>query len=256
MQSKPSCLDQPGISGRYLFPQSRRIPDPFLVAVDGAELACYRRMVDPDCFTLVHFHGNGEAVADYLPGIANRFAALGLNLLFVEYREYGGSSGQARLVSMLGDGELVLRAAGVTPERAIVFGRSMGSLYALELAHRQPAIAGVILESGIADPTERFLTYADLNAAGVQEEELVVEAKKYFDHERKLAAYNNPLLIMHTERDGLVDISHAERNYRWSGSTHKRFIRFPSGTHNTIMAINQDAYWRALQEFVEFIAKS
>ena len=58
-----------------------------MVQVAGADLACYRRMIDPARFTLVHFHGNGEAVADYIPWMANELAALGLNSLFDEYRE-------------------------------------------------------------------------------------------------------------------------------------------------------------------------
>ena len=44
-------------------------------------------MIDPARFTLVHFHGNGEAVADYIPWMESELAALGLNSLFVEYRE-------------------------------------------------------------------------------------------------------------------------------------------------------------------------
>ena len=162
-----SILDHPAISGRYLFPQPRYVDDPFMVEVAGAELACYRRIIDPDTLTIVHFHGNGEALADYIPDMAEVFADLGLNSLFVEYREYGGSTGEARLVAMLGDGEAAIKAAGLAPDKAIVFGRSIGSLYAIELVHRQPAIAGLILESGIADPSERFLKYADLTAAGV-----------------------------------------------------------------------------------------
>src|SRR5690606_18618968 len=125
----------------------------------------YWKIVDSDTFTMVHFHGNGEAVADYLPYLADWFAEMRLNSLFVEYREYGGSTGKAQLVAMLGDGEAAMKAAGISPEKAIVFGRSIGSLYAVELASRQPAIAGLIIESGIADPAERFLTYADLKSA-------------------------------------------------------------------------------------------
>jgi hypothetical protein len=85
MSAKPSILDHSAISGCYLFPQSRQIDDPFVVQVAGAELACYRKIVDPTAFTMVHFHGNGEAVADYVPWLARDVAALGLNSLFVEY---------------------------------------------------------------------------------------------------------------------------------------------------------------------------
>ena len=246
-----SILDHPAISGHYLFPQPRYVDDTFMVEVAGAELACYRRIIDPDKFTMVHFHGNGEAVADYIPDMADIFADLGLNSLFVEYREYGDSTGQAQLVAMLGDGEAAIKAAGLAPERVIAFGRSIGSLYAIELVHRQPAVAGLILESGIADASERFLTYADLTAAGVSESDVVAEVKRHFNHKKKLSRYKNPLLILHTENDGLIDISHAERNHRWAGSTQKRLVRFPLGNHNTIFGINAREYLAAIRSFVD-----
>jgi len=247
---QPSTLDDPAISGCYLFPQPRFVDEPFNVQVDGAELACYRRIVDPDRYTVVHFHGNGEAVADYIPDLADIFTNMGLNSLFVEYREYGGSSGKAQLVAMLGDGEKVIAAAGVVPEKVIAFGRSIGSLYAIELAHRCPAIAGLILESGIADPAERFLIYADLSAAGVKTDDVLAEVKRHFNHKKKLSGYNGPLLVLHAGNDSLIDISHAERNHEWASSSQKRLLRFPQGDHNTIMGWNHDEYFEAIGEFV------
>ena len=58
---------------------------------------------------------------------------------------------------MLDDVELIVRASGVPPERIIFFGRSLGSLYALHGAARYPRAAGLIIESGLADPLERIL---------------------------------------------------------------------------------------------------
>jgi pimeloyl-ACP methyl ester carboxylesterase len=246
-----SILDHPAISGHYLFPQPRCVDDPFMVQATGAEVACYRKVIDPGVYTVVHFHGNGEAVADYVPDMADLFADLGLNSLFVEYREYGASTGQARLVAMLGDGEAAIKAAGLAPEKVIAFGRSIGSLYAIELVHRQPAVAGLIIESGIADASERFLRYADLTAAGVSESDVVAEVKRHFHHKKKLSSYRNPLLILHTENDGLIDISHAERNHRWAGSTQKRLVRFLVGNHNTIFGINAREYLAAIRSFVD-----
>ncbi|QDS92447.1 Alpha/beta hydrolase family protein [Roseimaritima multifibrata] len=246
-----SILDDPAISGRYLFPQDRTLDDPFLVKTDGAELACYRRIVDPDAFTLIHFHGNGEAVADYVPFMADTFAELRLNSLFVEYRDYGGSTGEAKLVEMLGDGEAAMIAAEIVPQNAILLGRSIGSLYAIELAKRQPNIAGLIIESGIADPSERFLTYANLKSAGFDKTDVQAEVKRYFNHKKKLAGYTKPLLTLHTENDGLIDIAHAERNHKWAGSRQKQLIRFPRGNHNTIFEANEKDYLSAVGSFLK-----
>ena len=251
--TQQNILDSQSVSGRYLFPQSLRVIHPFMVKVDGAELACYRQIIDPARFTLVHFHGNGEAVADYVPWMAYELSSLGLNSLFVEYRQYGDSTGKAQLVAMLGDGEAVVSAAGIAPERVIAFGRSIGSLYAIELVSRQPSIAGLILESGIAEPSERFLKYADLSSTSITANDVVAAARRSFNHQSKLSNYKNPLLILHTEHDNLVDISHAERNYQWSASQQKKLVRFSDGDHNSIMEWNQREYFKALQDFVNHV---
>lgn len=256
MDSKQNTLDSPAVSGCYLFPQSRLVDDPFMVEVDGIELASFRRVVDPERYTIVHFHGNGEAVADYVPDMADELAGLGFNSLFVEYREYGGSTGKAQLVAMLGDGEAAVAAAGIAPEKVIAFGRSIGSLYAIELVNRVPGIGGLILESGIADPAERFLTYADLAAAGINKAEVFSEVKRYFDHQKKLSGYRGPLLILHTEHDGLIDICHAERNYEWAAGPKKRLVRFSAGDHNSIIAWNRDEYFEAIANFVKDLVQA
>lgn len=250
MTTPTSILDLPAISGCYLFPQPRFVSNPFIVQVDGAELACHRTITDPAQLTLVHFHGNGEAVADYVPWMAEALADLGLNSLFVEYRAYGASTGKAQLSAMLGDGEAVLAAAGLAPEQVIAFGRSIGSLYAIELVHRLPNIAGLVIESGIAAPSERFLARANLTGTGLTAAEVEAAARAGFDHQKKLAGYTNPLLILHTENDGLIDMSHAERNYRWCGSSHKQLLRFPLGNHNSILGMNRREYFQALKDFV------
>ncbi len=58
---------------------------------------------------------------------------------------------------------------------------------------------------------------------------------------------------MHTENDGLLDISHAERNYKWAGSRQKRMLRFPAGNHNTILGKNWTEYMAAVGGLVKAI---
>jgi fermentation-respiration switch protein FrsA (DUF1100 family) len=96
------------------------------------------------------------------------------------------------------------------------------------------------------------LAYADLESTGISESDVQAEVAKYFNHESKLSGYTNPLLILHTENDGLIDVSHAERNYNWSSSSmQKRLVRFPKGNHNTIFRANMNQYITAVREFVE-----
>ena len=175
-------------------------------------------------------------------------------MVWVEYRGYGRSTGSPGLVSMLGDGERVAQALGLSFDRVIAFGRSMGSLYAIELAARQPTLAALVIESGIADPAERFLNYADLDAAGVSEAEVRAEAAHHFDHQQKLASYSNPVLILHAKNDHLITLSHAQRNLEWSASPNKKLVAFQHGDHNSIMPFNHVEYFDELRTLVQSVA--
>lgn len=241
-----AIFDHPLVTERYFFPRADAPREVIRVEVDGATLACAAHRPHGDgAPLLVHFHGNGETVADYLPDFADAVAARGFNSFFVEYRGYGASTGTPALARMLGDVGVVLRSLAEPPERIFVYGRSIGSIYAIEAARCEPRLAGVILESGIADPLERVLLRVSAAELGVDGERLHAAARSCFDHERKLSDFPGRVLVLHARFDHLVDFSHAERLARWSA--HAELVLFPRGDHNTILAINHAAIMQRLR---------
>ncbi len=54
-------------------------------------------------------------------------------------------------------------------------------------------------------------------------------------------------MIMHTRNDDLVSVSHSERLYDWSNQPNELLIS-ERRDHNTILAVNQDAYFSALDD--------
>ena len=244
-----SVLDHPLISERYFFPRPDAPPDPVIVRSGDVELACVSVGSDQER-TLLHFHGNGEVVADYVPDFVAAVRALGLNVFLAEYRGYGASTGTPQFAAMLDDVDAIFAHLGLPEEKLVVFGRSVGSIYAIEFARRHPGIAGLVLESGIADPMERVLLRVTPEELGVSEEEFRAEARMHLDHRAKLAAYTNPLLVMHARGDTLVLPSHAERNHEWAGSKDKKLVLFDLGDHNSILAFNAEAYFNELRSFL------
>lgn len=238
-----SILNRPEISSSYFFPVAARCEGAIEVNVGDAILRCYYHHPNPNRPTLIHFHGNGEAVAPYMraefPQWVQR-STRGMNTLLVEYRGYGGSTGAAQLVSMLPDGENMLQALNIDPARAIAFGRSIGSLYAIELACRCPTLAGLVIDSGIADIRQPFL-----DSAAVQRKletfdrnEIESEVSQWFNHEKKISQYSGRLLLLHTKFDSLINIDHAYRLHRWATSATKELRVYTNGDHNTIFDIN------------------
>ena len=202
-------------------------------------LACGLHRVDPEGFTVVFFHGNGEVVADW-QGVLDRIVnAMGWDLLLAEYRGYGASTGEPLLGRMLDDVGAVIAAAG-PPEKVVVMGRSVGSFFALEAVSRFPTLAGLVLESAIDDPMERLLlrvTPEELGGSPID----FVALEERVDHRVKIASYHGPTLILHTHVDGLVDVSHAHRLEQWAGGEATLRI-FEHGDHNSILWQNTKAY--------------
>ena len=250
-----SPFDHPLVGARYFFPRREPPPAPFMVASGEVQLACSRHVVAAGAPTLVHFHGNGEVVADYLPDLPRWVNAQGWNLLLAEYRGYGGSSGAPALVGMLDDPPAIHAALGVPASRVVVFGRSVGSIYALEYVDRVPGVAGLVLESGIADPLQRVLLRVAPAELGVSPEALEEEARRRLDHRAKLQRFQGRLLVLHARGDDLVGVDHAQRNHDWCASAHKELLVFPRGDHNSILAANTRPYLEALARFLRACAE-
>jgi pimeloyl-ACP methyl ester carboxylesterase len=245
---RSSILDAPLLTQRLFFPQPRAPEGVLRLAVPGATLACAARHVDVDAPILVHFHGNGESVADYVPDVAEAYAAEGINTLFVEYRGYGASTGTPGLVRMLADVGRVLAHIAAPPSRVFAYGRSIGSIYAIEAARRLPGLGGLIIESGIADPLERVLVRVSAEELGVDRATLEREVALHLDHQAKLAAYAGRVLVLHARRDHLIDASHAERNARWARRSTLKL--FDAGDHNTVVAANLTAIVDTVARFM------
>lgn len=230
-----SLLDHPIIGQRYFFPRPDRVDEPWVVKSGGERLVGMRRGNHGGA-ALLHFHGNGEVVSDWVD-FARALENAGLDAFFGEYRGYGASSGKPALAAMLGDALTTADATGVPPERLVVYGRSVGSIFALHVAAHRP-VAGLVLESGIADVLERLALRVRPTELGTDEARLRQAVADLLDHRAKMAATACPVLVLHARGDDLVDLSHAERNASWAGDRGELVI-FDRGDHNTIFAYNE-----------------
>jgi len=250
MREFVSILDHPLVASRYFFPQPDPCPNPWWVeAADGSRLACAYYRGNPAAKTVIYWHGNGEVVADYLPDLPAWLTRAGYNLLLAEYRGYGMSTGRPALVGMGEDVAGIIQSLGIPESQIVLFGRSIGSLYAVHGVSRHPQIAGLILESGIADLTERFFLRVQPEELGLPRAALVSELQRHFDYAAKLQNFQGRTLILHTRHDELVQVRHADMLYA-AAPEPKTLHIFEQGGHNDIFYCNRTAYMQRVEAFL------
>ncbi len=198
---------------------------------------------------LLFFHGNGEIVADY-DDLGPIYNARGINLLAVDYRGYGRSTGHPTVSALLADSHAILDftrkwlAANGCDGPLILMGRSLGSAAVLELAHsRQTEIDGLIVESGfaLATPLLRLL--------GIDPDRIGFEEAHGFRNIDKITAFSGPTLIIHAEFDHIIPYSEGEALYAASPAAHKRLLQIPGANHNDIFLRGMEAYLDAVDQF-------
>ncbi len=244
-----TILDHSLITQKYFFPRRDKLENPFWVDCGDVKLSCYYHRHAPTSKTVIFYHGNGEVVSDYLELFVPIFNEMGFNLLLAEYRGYGVSSGVPALRAMLDDVEKTIQAVGVPHEKLILFGRSIGSLYAIHGVHLFPRIAGLIIESGIAVLLERLLMRLRPEEIGVTLDRMERAVDLDFNNREKLAGYKGSTLVIHARHDSLVHYSHGKKIYEWAPEP-KKLELFEKGDHNDIMVENVREYFQAIYAFI------
>jgi pimeloyl-ACP methyl ester carboxylesterase len=150
--------------------------------------------------TIVHFHGNGEALADQVP-LADTLRRRRLGVLAVEYPGYGLASRYSPSEENLySDAQSALRhlerSLDVARESVVLQGQSLGTGVAMEMAHRGFG-ARLVLISPFTSMTDMVRRVAPILPAS-----LVVRDR--YDNLEKAPAFDEPVLVIVGERDNLV----------------------------------------------------
>lgn len=160
----------------------------------------------PSALTFVILHGNGEVMFDEL-GHAEELAARGHGALLVEYRGYGTTFGPAPSEAMLyEDGAAALdylEREGVARERIVLWGWSLGSGVAAELARRGHGRRVVLLApyTSMIDMGRRFAPFLPVS---------LLMAHR-LDTLEKAPSIAQPVLVVHGDADELIPFEMGER---------------------------------------------
>ncbi len=247
-----SLLEESTISKRFLFPRTKYFDSPFWLESDNNKLSCYRLMNHPGAKTLVVFHASSEIVSDYLDIFAPEIDQMGYNVLVAEYRGYSLSEGYATLINILEDMNVVINGCKVAHENIVVYGRSIGSIYAVNAVNKFKKIKGLILDNGIADFYERLNRRVSPEDIDTTENKLRSEILKYFNIEKKIKAFKGNTLILHSNEDRIIDVNHAKQIYSWANEP-KLLKLFNEGEHNSLYETNRSEYFNTIKMFMESV---
>ena len=244
---KYNIFDHPLISERYFFPRYVSFNNPYLIKSQGNILACYYKKEENATHTIVHFHGNSEVSADYIHSPLN---SLPCNILYVEYAGFGASSKvRPKLLSMLKDIDAIIATLNLPVDKLIFFGRSIGSIYAINAAACYPNAAGLIIESGIGDIVEQELFCISPDELNVPWYAMMHYKNLYFNHPSKLQYFQGKTLILHAQHDSIVNIDNARLLYSWAQKPKSLHI-FKRGDHNNILEVNKKEYLAIVSKFI------
>lgn len=213
------ALPEPGPQGPRM-----RIVD--VRTVDGLGLrAAWVSSGVPGAKVAVFFHGNAESAAQNLP-LAAALADGGIDAVLAEYRGYGGQPGRPDEAGLYADGRALLGAvsgSGVTPERLVLVGRSLGTGVAVEMALRTPPSLLVLVSP--------YTSLPDLGRSLVGPLAPLVVPDR-FDNLGKIGRLTCPVVILHGTRDEVVPFRMGTALARAGKGV--RLVPLEERTHNDI----------------------
>jgi hypothetical protein len=240
-------------SRRFLFPTHevelvevpadvRRIST---VAGDGVRVQALELPGRSGAPVVVHFHNNRETAAHNVE-LGRELVKRGLGVVLVEFRGYGSAAGaQPSEEGLYLDAEAVLdwlERRGVRADRILLWGHSLGSGVAAEMASRGRGRALVLVAP--------YTSIPDLVTAAVPLAPARLLLPDGFDTLEKAASIRIRTLVIHGERDEIVPFWMGEELARAIADA--RMLRVRDGRHGDLFARDRE---RLLDE-VSALARS
>jgi pimeloyl-ACP methyl ester carboxylesterase len=202
----------------------------------------------PQAPTLLYLHGTFRN----LYGNAHKIEALrtaGFSVLAVDYRGWGESSPitpseqSIMLDAQIAWNELIRHQPN--PTKRVIYGHSMGSGVAVDLASRLQYRADyqcLVLESA-------FTSFADVaHEAGWLTRVLKLLNQEQFNSIDKITQIHAPLLMLHGKRDDTIPIQLGERLFA-AANNPKHWLAMEDAAHSDLNLVNPGLYQTTLQEF-------
>jgi len=201
----------------------------------------------PARVTVLLLHGNAGNISHRFEKLSV-LRPLGTDVLMVDYRGYGRSSGQPTEKGTYRDAdaayEYLVQTRKVDPRRLVMYGESLGAAVAVDLASRQP-VGGLVMESAFSSAVEVGQEMFPFLPA-----RLLVRNR--YESVNKIGRVAAPVLILHSRDDELFKWHHPQQLYD-AAREPKRLVELRGG-HNDAFLVSSQAYAAALAAFFGEVA--
>jgi fermentation-respiration switch protein FrsA (DUF1100 family) len=235
-------------------PASLRLPVQRVefAAADGVKLVAWSIPAEPPGpWWLLICHGNAGNLSEFgRPAHYAGLRQLGLNLLAFDYRGYGESGGTPSEAGLYRDVDAAYRYLredrSVPAERIIIFGHSLGSAVAIDLASRVPT-AGLIVEGALTSVQDRGQElYPYIPVRWI--------AASRFSSLEKISRVRVPKLFLHAVRDEVIPLAHGRLLYQEAAEP-KAFVELQGG-HGDAFEADSARYFGAIATFLSQLPSS
>jgi fermentation-respiration switch protein FrsA (DUF1100 family) len=223
-----------------------RHEEAWLTAEDGVRILAWWLPVPGARRSVLFCNGNAGNMSYRLDRAMEMQRRLGVSVLLFDYRGYGRSQGSPDEQGTYRDVRAAYRHAvetkAVRPSDLVLFGESLGSAVATQLAVEKPA-AALVLESPFTSvPDMARAAYPFLPPVGPL-------IRTRYETLAKVPKLTLPLLVLHGDKDTIVPFAQGRRVFEAAGSR-KRFYAIPGAGHNDTYVVGGDPYWQVLREFL------
>lgn len=164
-------------------------------------------------------------------------------MLLFDWRGYGGNAGTPTEAGLLADGEAAmsfLAARGVPLDRTALYGESLGSGIAVQIAARHK-VGALILHA----------PYTSIAAVATDKFPALPVGLLIHDRFDSLAVIGRvaaPVLVMHGERDSVIPVRFGKALYEAIKAA-KQAVWFPDGEHHNLVSFGTS------QRALDFLAR-
>lgn len=191
---------------------------------------------------LLYCHGNAGNLSHRADTVTTWNRYMNFSVFIFDYPGYGRSDGKPSETGCCAAGDAaydwLVNAAGVKPEKIILYGGSLGGGVAIDLASRRPHRALVVTATFTSMPDLAQKLYPWLPARWL--------IRHRYDNLEKIQRCTQPVFIAHGDRDTLVPIAQGERLYA-AAHPPKQFFVMKGHEH---YEGPDEAFFAALRQFL------